>query len=105
MRFNFSEFIGVIEINISNFREAMTFLSPQVAEANVCVRLCVSSDPFFFNLFVILNFGHAQRRRLRRVLGFVCYLEFVICIFSPIRRLYEPEAGLSGLGNYIHYVG
>jgi hypothetical protein len=26
--------------------------------------------------FGILNFGHAQRRRLRRVLGFVCDLEY-----------------------------
>jgi len=29
-------------------------------------------------LFGILNFGHAQRRRLRRVLLFVCFLGFVI---------------------------
>jgi hypothetical protein len=27
-------------------------------------------------MFGILNFGHAQRRRLRRVLEFVCDLEY-----------------------------
>ena len=27
-----------------------------------------------FKTFEILNFGHAQRRRLRRVLGFICNL-------------------------------
>jgi len=32
-------------------------------------------------LFVICFFGHAQRRRLRRVLIFICYLYFVIWDF------------------------
>jgi hypothetical protein len=32
-------------------------------------------------LFGILNFGHAQRRRLRRVLKFICHFEFVIWNF------------------------
>jgi len=41
---------------------------------------------FFILLFVILNFGHAQRRRLRRVLEFICYLCFVIWDF-PFRSL------------------
>ncbi|MBW2680453.1 MAG: hypothetical protein JRD01_06825 [Deltaproteobacteria bacterium] len=35
-----------------------------------------------FFLFGILNFGHAQRRRLRRVLLFVCFLGFVIWNFN-----------------------
>jgi len=30
--------------------------------------------------------------------GFMCNLVLEICYFSPSRRLYEPEAGLSGLG-------
>jgi len=34
-------------------------------------------------VFVILNFGHAQRRRLRRVLLFVWYLIFDGCVKSP----------------------
>jgi len=38
------------------------------------------NDCFF--LFGILNFGHAQRRRLRRVLLFVCFLGFVIWNFN-----------------------
>ncbi len=32
--------------------------------------------------FDILNLSHAQRRRLRRVLEFVCYLGFVIWDFQ-----------------------
>jgi hypothetical protein len=36
-------------------------------------QIPISNDP---NMFGILNFGHAQRRRLRRVLGFVCDLEY-----------------------------
>jgi len=35
-----------------------------------------------FFLFGILNFGHAQRRRLRRVLLFICFLGFVIWNFN-----------------------
>ena len=29
----------------------------------------------------------------------ICNLVLVICYFSPSRRLYEPEAGLSGCKN------
>jgi len=35
-------------------------------------------------LFGILNFGHAERRRLRRVLLFVCFLGFVIWNFNKV---------------------
>jgi hypothetical protein len=45
-------------------------------------------------MFGILNFGHAQRRRLRRVLGFVCDLEFVIWNIQPrLKRFLFDQTG------------
>mgnify|MGYP006910663655 CR=1 FL=1 len=42
--------------------------------------LSVRCSTFIFFLFVISNFGHAQRRRLRRVLEFICYLGFLLSV-------------------------
>jgi len=43
-----------------------------------------------FKTFEILNFGHAQRRRLRRVLGFIWNLGFEIwdlCDYTLLEKI------------------
>jgi hypothetical protein len=45
-------------------------------------------------LFGILNFGYAQRRRLRRVLLFVCFLGFVIWNFNKSMNFQQSKSPL-----------
>ena len=50
------------------------------------------------SMFGILNFGHAQRRRLRRVLWFIWYLIFVIWNFPDKKgRVRTCEVGCIGI--------
>jgi hypothetical protein len=49
----------------------------------------IELEPSFFQIIVafgILNLGHAQRRRLRRVLRFIWNLIFVVWDFQPVRQ-------------------
>ncbi|MBW2248226.1 MAG: hypothetical protein JRF62_13770 [Deltaproteobacteria bacterium] len=47
-----------------------------------------------FFLFGILNLGHAQRRRLRRVLLFICFLGFVFWDFNKSMNFQQSKSPL-----------